>query len=141
MTCRGHVRAVGDQSAERALRRIPVSRTRKKHTFVYQDNVCFFQRNKSLTGFVKCTSCVKYASRVKCAAAREGIYFISHCDEGAIFHNSRSELFHIRRKPNISPKAHRNKLRMIYKAYALIYLRKCDIINSPINKNLTKEIS
>ena len=26
---------------------------------------------------------------------------------------------------------------MIYKAYALIYLRKCDIINSPINKNLT----
>ena len=26
-------------------------------------------------------------------------------------------------------------------AYALIYLRKCDIINSPINKNLTKEIS
>ena len=40
----------------------------------------FFQRNKSLTGFVKCTSCVNYASRVKCAAAREGIYFISHCD-------------------------------------------------------------
>ena len=26
----------------------------------------------------------------------------------------------------------------IYKAYALIYLRKCDIINSPINKNLTE---
>jgi hypothetical protein len=24
---------------------------------------------------------VKYASRVKCAAAREGIYFISHCDQ------------------------------------------------------------
>ena len=33
---------------------------------------------------------------------------------------------------------YRNKLRMIYKAYALIYLRKCDIINSPINKNLTR---
>ena len=32
--------------------------------------------------------------------------FISHCDEGAIFHNSRSELFHIRRKPNISLKAY-----------------------------------
>ena len=32
---------------------------------------------------------------VKCAAAREGIYFISHCDEGAIFHNLRSKLFHI----------------------------------------------
>ena len=48
----------------------PLPATRKKHTFVYQDNVCFFQRNKSLAGFVKCTSCVKYASRVKCAAAR-----------------------------------------------------------------------
>ena len=42
------------------------------------ESKCFFQRNKSLAGFVKCTSCVKYASRVKCAAAREGIYFISH---------------------------------------------------------------
>ena len=57
-------------------------------------DLVFFQRNKSLTGFVKCTSCVKYASRVKCAAARdrgsrEGIYFISHCDKGAIFHNVR----------------------------------------------------
>jgi hypothetical protein len=64
----------------------------KKHLQIAS---AFFQRNKSLAGFVKCTSCVKYASRVKCAAAREGIYFISHCDEGAIFHNSRSELFHI----------------------------------------------
>ena len=62
----------------------------------------FFQRNKSLTGFVKCTSCVKYASRVKCAAAREGICFISHCDEVAIFHSSRSELFHRERKRTIS---------------------------------------
>ena len=42
--------------------------------------------------------------------------FISHCDEGAIFHNSRSELFHIRCKPNISLKTYRNKLLMIYKA-------------------------
>ena len=44
----------------------------------------FFQRNKSLAGFVKCTSCVKYASHVKCAAAREGIYFISHRPKGDI---------------------------------------------------------
>ena len=29
-----------------------------------------------------------------------------------------------------------NKLRMIYTAFALIYLRECVIINSPINKNL-----
>ena len=52
-------------------------RQKKAHIYL-PDNVCFFQRNKSLVGFVKCTSCVKYASRVKCAAAREGIYFISH---------------------------------------------------------------
>ena len=44
----------------------------KKAHICPPDNVCFFQRNKSLAGFVKCTSCVKYA------AAREGIYFISH---------------------------------------------------------------
>ena len=50
----------------------------KKAHICLPDNVCFFQRNKSLVGFVKCTSCVKYALRVKCAAAREGIYFISH---------------------------------------------------------------
>ena len=101
---------------------IPVGVTRKKHTFVYQDNVCFFQRNKSLAGFVKCTACVKYAPRVKCAAAREGIYFISHCDEGAIFHNSRSELFHIRQR----------------RIFHLKYYRFYDIINSSITKNLSR---
>ena len=41
-------------------------------------DLVFFQRNKSLAGFVK------YASRVKCAAAREGIYFISHRPKGDI---------------------------------------------------------
>ena len=50
------------------------------------ESKCFFQRNKSLAGFVKYTSCVKYASRVKCAAAREG----------DLFH------FTLRRRSNIS---------------------------------------
>ena len=40
--------------------------------------------------------------------------FISHCDEGAIFHNSRSELFHIRRKPNISLKAYASEVFRIF---------------------------
>ena len=53
-------------------------------TLLRYDKNIFFQRNKSPTGFVKCTSCVKYASRVKCAAAREGIYFISHRPKGDI---------------------------------------------------------
>ena len=34
---------------------------------------------------------------------------------------------------------YRNTLRMIYKAYALIYCLKCAIINSQINKNLQVE--
>ena len=59
----------------------------------------FFQRNKSLAGFVKCTSCVKYASRVKCATAREGIYFISHCDyREQYFTIFARKLFHIHRR-------------------------------------------
>ena len=29
---------------------------------------------------------------VKCDTAREGIYFISYCDEGAIFHNFHKEI-------------------------------------------------
>ena len=36
------------------------------------------QRNKSLTGFVKCTSRVKFAFSERNACGREGIYFISH---------------------------------------------------------------
>jgi len=36
---------------------------------------------------------------------------------------------------------YRNKLRMIYKAYALICLQKCDIINSTINKKLTRSVN
>ena len=45
-------------------------------------------------------------ANVKYSLTRMWANFISHCDEGAIFHNSRSELFHIRRKPNISLKAY-----------------------------------
>ena len=41
-------------------------------------------------------------ANVKYSLTRMWANFISHCDEGAIFHNSRGELFHIRRKPNIS---------------------------------------
>ena len=63
-----------------------------------ESNRLFFNEINPPAGFVKCTLCVKYASRVKCAAAREGIYFVSHCDEGAIFHNLRSKLFHIRHR-------------------------------------------
>ena len=39
-----------------------VKACQKKSTCVLRK--CFFQRNKSLAGFVKCTSCVKYACGV-----------------------------------------------------------------------------
>ena len=70
-------------------KRRPPAPARKK-PFAFANG--FFQRNKSLVGFVKCPSGVKYASRVKCAAAREGIYFISHSVEDGIFHNFRKEI-------------------------------------------------
>ena len=58
--------------------RNPCTPAKKKDQLTCE--LVFFQRNKSLAGFVKYPSGVKYASRVKCAAARGGIYFISHCD-------------------------------------------------------------
>ena len=55
---------------------------------------CFFQRNKSLSGFVKCPTGVKYACGVWNRCGGEG--FISfHLMRSIKFHNSRSELFHV----------------------------------------------
>ena len=38
----------------------PIDRTRKETAFVYQTKAVSFQRNKSLAGFVKCLTGVKY---------------------------------------------------------------------------------
>ena len=48
------------------------------------------QRNKSHAGFVKCTPCVKYAPRVKCAAARERFFRTVEdaCPYGFVIHYS-----------------------------------------------------
>ena len=78
-----------------------------------------------------CVREIRSACEMRCGALGDLFHFTLRPKE-AIFHNSRSELFHIRRKPNISPKAHRNKLRMIYKAFALIYSKKSDIIKQRI---------
>ena len=50
----------------------PIDRTRKETAFVYQTKAVFFQRNKSLAGFVK------YALRVKYGfgGTRDGFDFI-----------------------------------------------------------------
>ena len=59
------------------------------------------------------------------------------------YHQGRVAPLHIITRQRVSScglMIYRNKLRMIYKACALIYFRKCDIINSPINKNLTEAI-
>ena len=51
------------------------------------------QRNKSLTGFVKCSSCVKFAFSECNACGREGIYFISHRAERDISQCSTEHYF------------------------------------------------
>ena len=51
------------------------------------------QRNKSLTGFVKCTLCVKFAFSEWNACGREGIYFISHRAERDISQCSTEHYF------------------------------------------------
>ena len=71
---------------------------------------------------MKCTSCVKYVSRVKYAAAREGIYFISHCDVGAIFHNVHQRII------SHSPQGEYFTLKN--KAYDIIIARKAVIVPS-----------
>ena len=68
----------------------------------------FFQRNKSLAGFVKCTPCVKYANGVWNASGRWRIYFISLW-QSQKFHNLWSKLYHILRKQNISLKTFASK--------------------------------
>ena len=64
---------------------------------VQQKRMAFFSEirlRRVKYGFAMWNSyAVKYLLR-KCEEAN----FISHCDEGAIFHNSRSELFHIRHR-------------------------------------------
>ena len=77
-----------------------------------------------------CVREIRSACEMRCGALGDLFHFTLRPKE-AIFHNSRSELFHIRRKSNISLK-NSNKLRMLYKACALIYLPKCDTINSLI---------
>ena len=73
-----------------------------------------------------CVREIRSACEMRCGALGDLFHFTLR-PVGAIFHNSRSELFHIRREPNISLKK-RSKLRMICKAYALIYLHMYDII-------------
>ena len=69
---------------------ISVAKHRKKTN---SHELVFFQRNKSRTGFVKCTLCVKYASRVKCAAARvRDLFHFTLRPTGAIFHNFQQEI-------------------------------------------------
>ena len=62
---------------------------------------CFFQRNKSLSGFVKCPTGVKYACGVWNRCGGEG--FISfHLMRSIKFHNLQSKLFHRERQRAIS---------------------------------------
>ena len=58
----------------------PPSPTRKKHTFVYQTNVCFFQRNLPLRASEIATLWNICSANVKYSLTRMWANFISHCD-------------------------------------------------------------
>ena len=65
--------------------------TRKKHA-----SACFFQRNKSLAGFVKCLTGVKYGIRhVKCLRASGDLFHFTR--RAASNFTMPKALFHIRR--------------------------------------------
>ena len=83
-----------------------------------------------------CVREIRSACEMRCGALGDLFHFTLR-PVGAIFHNSRSELFHIRLVPNISLKNSPQQVADDIQGYALIYLRKWDIINSPMNKNLT----
>ena len=56
----------------------------------------FFQRNKSLSGFVKCASHEILLRNVKCLRAWVDLFLFTFRASGT-FHNERRPLFHIRR--------------------------------------------
>ena len=101
---------------------IPVSRTNKKGTFVYQKFLFCLSIAKAMV-YHHALACISSALT---SISRQSEYLINH------------RLYRFR-NDDIQCSAlmiYRNKLRISYKACALIYLRKCDIIDSPINKNL-----
>ena len=76
---------------------------------------CFFQRNKSLSGFVKCPAGVKYACGVWNRCGGEG--FISfHLMRSIKYHNLQSKLFH----------------RELSERFRLIIQRFCSILNKKV---------
>ena len=90
----------------------PLCSTNKKRTFVYRQMFSF---------------CLSKPQAWHIIAARSVVYIISPC--GAVSHHASACIS--LRLDDIQPYGlmiYRNKLRMIYKAYALIYLRKCDIM-------------
>jgi len=58
----------------------------------------FFNEINPLRDFVKCTSCVKYVSRVKCATARKGFISFHIATKEQYFTISARKLFHIRQR-------------------------------------------
>ena len=99
---------------------------RKKHTFVYQDNVCFFQRNLPLRASEIATLWNICFTNVKYSLTRMWANFISHCDQ--IVAKQWEQYFTIHEVNYFTFGVRR--------IFHLKYYRFFDIINSPINKNL-----
>ena len=90
-----HAWAIADERRSREVEFVNLSfSARKKHTFVYQDNVCFFQRNLPVRA-----SEIATLWNIRW---RECGQISFHIDQREIFYNFRRKLFHIRRAPDIS---------------------------------------
>ena len=107
-----------------AKRSYPSTPARKKHTFVYQDNVCFFQLNPPLAEEI-------HLRRMK--SLRDEIPLRG--DEGGGFNLSEAARlrFHLRRNAEDFIQTCldfivRSTISLKMQGYALIYLRKCDIM-------------
>ena len=94
--CRVRISAIIVASQASEAGSIPVPCSRKEPPLSF-DKGGSFQRNKSLAGFVKCPSGVKYAFGVWNALRRVGIYFISLDASASNFTMTERSLFHIRR--------------------------------------------
>ena len=98
-------------------------------------NLSFSANKKGTFVYQKFLFCLSKPQAWYIIAARSAVYIISPL--GAVSHHASACIpLRLDDIQTVGLMIYRNNLRMIYKAYALIYLRKYGIINSPINKNL-----
>ena len=122
----------------------PILSANKNRTFVYRQMFCFCLSKPQAWHIITTQSCISSALRAVSHARARSPFARWHSVLRSVFNgtlaeqSARGSLVQARThsrliitRQRVSPfvlMIYRNKLRMIYKAYALIYLRLCDII-------------